>query len=333
MWEPGRRARLVVGVGLVLVAVIAVGWPVPYYSEGPGPARDVLSRITYEGEPRYEPTGQLELTTVRYQQLTGLTALRAWLDDTLAIVPAATVYPPDVPIDVTKQRGISQMDQSKIDATAAALRALHEYPKHHGEGALIESTVTGCPADGKLFPGDIITAIDGTDVRDAAQASRLFDRIPVDEALRFDLNVDGSVEHATFTRAPCGQKNEPLVGISMLDAFPFDITFESDDIGGPSAGLMWALGIYELLTPGDLTAGRTIAGTGEIGPDGTVYPIGGIRDKVVAAERAGATLFLAPADNMAELAGVDTGDMQVVSVATFDDARKALEPSGSTSGG
>ena len=331
MWEPGRRARLVALVALLVLAVAAIGWPLPYYSEGPGPARDVLSRIIYEGEPRYEPTGQLELTTVRYQQLTGLTALRAWIDDTLAIVPAALVYPPGVPVDVTKQRGISQMDQSKIDATAAALRALHRYPKDHGAGALIESTVSECPADGKLFPGDIITAIDGTKVRDAAQASKLFDRIPVDQALHFDLNVDGSVEHATFTRAPCGEKQEPLVGISMLDAFPFAITVTSDDIGGPSAGLMWALGLYELLTPGDLTAGRTIAGTGEIAPDGTVYPIGGIRDKVVAAERTGATLFLAPADNMSELAGVDTGDMQVVSVATLDDAIAALQPSGSAS--
>jgi PDZ domain-containing protein len=112
----------------------------------------------------------------------------------------------------------------------------------------------------------------------------------------------------------------------MIDAFPIDVSYSSEDIGGPSAGLMWALGLYELMTPGDLTAGRTVAGTGELLPDGTVLPIGGIRDKVIAAERAGATLFLAPADNMAELAGVDTGDMQVVSVATFDEALRALEP-------
>jgi PDZ domain-containing protein len=330
MSQRGRWARIALWIVLFAAAAVAIGWPIPYYSEGPGPARDVLSRIIYEGEPRYEPTGQLELTTVRYQQLTGLTALRAWIDDTLAIVPASTVYPPDVPVDVTKQRGISQMDQSKIDATAAALRALHLYPKQHGEGALIEQTVTGCPADGELFPGDIVTAIDGTPIHDAAQASRVFDSIPVHEALRFDLNVDGSVEHATFTRAPCGPKDENLVGISMLDAFPFDITISSDDIGGPSAGLMWALGLYELLTPGDLTAGRTIAGTGEITPDGTVYPIGGIRDKVVAAERAGATLFLAPADNMDELRGVDTGGMQVVSVASLQDALDALRAGSST---
>jgi PDZ domain-containing protein len=325
MWTPGRKGRVAIGVALVLVAAAAIGWPLPYYSEGPGPAHDVLPRIMFQGQPRYESAGHLDLTTVRYKQLTGLTAVRAWLDDTLAIVPSSTVYPPDVPVAVTKQRGISQMDQSKIAATAVALRALGTYPKDHGDGALIASTVEGCPADGKLFPGDIVTAIDGAPVRDSAQASRRFDRIPVDRALHLDLEVDGTAEHATFTRAPCGQKNEALVGISMIDAFPYDVSFSSEDIGGPSAGLMWALGLYDLLTPEDLTAGRTIAGTGEILPDGTVYPIGGIRDKVIAAERAGATLFLAPADNMAELAGVDTGDMQVVPVATFHQALRALE--------
>jgi PDZ domain-containing protein len=134
----------------------------------------------------------------------------------------------------------------------------------------------------------------------------------------------------TFTRAPCGPKDEKLVGISMIDAFPIDVTYTSDEIGGPSAGLMWALGLYELLTPDDITAGRTIAGTGEIAPDGTVYPIGGIQDKVVAAQRAGATIFLAPKDNMSELEGVDTGDMQVISVKSFDDALQALQQNGSS---
>jgi PDZ domain-containing protein len=222
------------------------------------------------------------------------------------------------------------MDQSQIAATAVALRALHQYPKNHADGALIENVVPNCPADGKLYPGDIITSVDGTAVHTAAQASKLFDRIPASQPLHFDLNVDGQTVQETFTRAPCGPKNEKLVGISMIDALPLDVTFTSDEIGGPSAGLMWALGLYELLTPGDLTAGRTIAGTGELGPDGTVYPIGGIQDKVVAAQRAGATIFLAPKDNMPDLQGVDTGDMQVIPVSSFDEAVHALQPSGST---
>jgi PDZ domain-containing protein len=248
----------------------------------------------------------------------------------LSVVKADVVYPPDVPVTVTQQRGVSQMDQSQIAATAVALHALHEYPKQHGDGALIEDVVPSCPADGKLYPGDIITSVDGTSVHTAVQASKLFDQIPDNQPLHFDLNVDGDTVQETFTRAPCGPKNQKLVGISMIDAFPIDVTYTSDDIGGPSAGLMWALGLYELLAPDDTTAGRTIAGTGEIAPDGTVYPIGGIQDKVVAAQRAGATIFLAPKDNMSELQGVDTGDMQVIPVKTFDDALQALQQNGSS---
>ena len=319
------------GIGLLALLVAAIAWPLPYYSEGPGPARDVVPRIIYEGMPRYEPTGQLDLTTVRYEQLTGLTWLKAQLDNTLTVVPETTVYPPDVPVAVTQQRGVSQMDQSQIAATAVALHALHTYPKDHGDGALIEDVVPSCPADGKLYPGDIITSVDGTPVHTASQASKVFDKIPDNQPLHFELNVDGSTVQETFTRAPCGPKNEKLVGISMIDAFPIDVTYTSDEIGGPSAGLMWALGLYELLTPQDITAGRTIAGTGEIAPDGTVYPIGGIQDKVVAAQRAGATVFLAPKDNMDELKGVDTGDMQVIPVASFDDALQALQQNGSSS--
>jgi len=318
------------GLGVLALVLAAIAWPLPLYSEGPGPARDVLPRIIYDGMPRYEPTGQLDLTTVRYQQLTGVTALRAWLDDTEAIVKADVVYPPDVPVTVTQQRGVSQMDQSQIDATAVALHALHTYPKDHGDGALIDNVVAACPADGKLYPGDIITSVDGQPVHTAAQASKLFDKIPDDQPLHFELDVDGNSMQETFTRAPCGPKKEKLVGISMIDAFPIDVTYTADEIGGPSAGLMWALGLYELLTPDDITAGRTIAGTGEISPDGTVYPIGGIQDKVVAAQRAGAAIFLAPKDNMGDLAGVDTGDMQVISVKTFDDALRALQPSVAT---
>jgi PDZ domain-containing protein len=325
MWKPRRPVLAGLGV-VVAVLVLAAAWvPLPYYAQGPGPARDVLPRITFDERPRYESTGHLDLTTVRFLQLTAFTALRAWLDDTQTIVPREAVYPSNVPTNVTDQRSVSQMDQSKIAATAVVLRKLGIYPKEHGDGALIEGVAENCPADGELYPGDVITEIEGEPVTSAKNASRLFDKIPDDRPLHFTLDVDGETQRATFTRAACGTDGEKLVGISMIDAFPFDVSFSSDDIGGPSAGLMWALGLYDLLTPEDLTAGRTIAGTGVIGPDGTVYPIGGIADKVVAAERAGATIFLAPKRNMPELEGIDTGDMQVIPVRSFDDALAALQ--------
>jgi PDZ domain-containing protein len=111
----------------------------------------------------------------------------------------------------------------------------------------------------------------------------------------------------------------------MINSFPFDVSISSGDIGGPSAGLMWALGLYDLLTPGDLTGGRTIAGTGQIAVDGTVIPIAGIQEKIAAAADAGATVFLVPEDNLkAARAGGDHG-LQLVPVSSFDDALAYLE--------
>jgi PDZ domain-containing protein len=117
----------------------------------------------------------------------------------------------------------------------------------------------------------------------------------------------------------------------LLPNFPFPVHISSGDVGGPSAGLMYALGLYELMTPGDLTGGRAIAGTGTIALNGAVGPIGGIRDKVVGAEAAGDTLFLVPKQNMAELRGVDTGEMRLAAVGSFDEALQALRGA-STSG-
>jgi PDZ domain-containing protein len=316
---------------VVAVALVAAAWiRLPYYAVGPGPARSVTELIDYAEQPRYEPSGHLVMTTVRYFQVSPLQALWAWVNPNWSVLPRSDLYPPGVPTDVQIQRSISQMDQSKIDATYLVLRKLDDYPKTHGDGALVESTVPDCPADGKLFPGDVITTIDGRTIHDQADASQAISAAGPGQRLRFRVDVDGKPERASFVREPCGGVHRPLVGVVLFDTFPFDVSISSADVGGPSAGLMWALGLYELMTPGDLTAGRTIAGTGTIDPtNGHVGPIGGIRDKVVAAEQAGATIFLAPADNMAELHDVDTGGMKVISVATFGDAVRALEGAGS----
>ena len=118
-----------------------------------------------------------------------------------------------------------------------------------------------------------------------------------------------------------------MIGIFLVEPFPFGVTIESGDVGGPSAGLMWAVGLYDLLTPGDLTGGRTIAGTGSIDLEGEVGPIGGILDKVVAAREADADIMLVPRDNFDEVSGVDAGDLILISVSSLDEAIEALSPS------
>ena len=320
-----RRAVNAAGIVLLVAVSFAAGWVrLPYYSLGPGPARDVLTLIEVDGTPTYGSSGHLVLTTVRFRQITPLGGLVAWLDPEQSIVEDDVLFPPGLTPDEEERRATSEMDQSKIDAAFVVLSRLTEYPAEHPRGALIEQVGEGCPADRRLFPGDVIVRIDDEVVDSAEEASALIEAVPPGRPTELRVRTDGEVRTVRVERGRCPGIREPLLGISTIDPFPVDISIQSDDVGGPSAGLMWALGLYDLLTVGDLTDGRTIAGTGTIDPDGNVGPIGGILDKVVAAREAGADVLLVPADNLGELRAADRGEMRVVPVETFDDALAAL---------
>ena len=312
--------------GALLIAVFALGFfRLPYYALGPGPARDVTPLISFEGPARYDTSGHLIMTTVSWYQVTPLQAAATWLRHDWRLVPEADLYPPGITHEEEHRRAISDMDTSKIDAAVVALSLLSSYPKQHGRGVLIEATYPECPADGRLFPGDLVRSIDGVAVSTTREASRAIDAAGPDEVIDFKVKAGGETADVQLTRNTCVKGDpEPHVGVNMVDSFPFRISIESGDIGGPSAGLMYALGLYELMTPGDLTEGRVVAGTGTIDRDGRVGPIGGIADKVVAARESGASLFLAPQGNIDELEDVDAGGMQIVPVGTFEDALRAL---------
>jgi PDZ domain-containing secreted protein len=292
----------------------------PLYSIGPGPARDVAPLIRIGGEPVYGSSGHFVMTSVHVRQLTPLGALFAWLDPNQAVVGRSTLYAPGETDQQEQRRAISQMDQSKLDAAYVVLRHLFGYPKDHGAGVLIESVVPGCAADGELYPGDLVRSIDGTAAPTASAASKLIESAPSGSTLTFDITADGTPEVVHLVRRPCGGSTRPLVGVSMIPSFPFSISIASGDIGGPSAGLMWAVTMYDLLTPADLTGGRTIAGTGVIEPNGRVEPIGGIAEKIVAAREAGADVLLLPKGNLAEARAEDGGGIRLVPVASFDEA-------------
>ena len=322
-----RFRRLLTGFGVVLALGLAflLGWVrLPYYALGPGPARDVQPLIHVSGHQEFPSEGKLIMTTVSFHEVSAIGALVAWLDPHQAVVSRQVLYPPGETAEQEVERALSQMDQSKIDATSVVLRRLADYPVEHGDGALIEFVYPGCPAEGELFAGDVVSQIDGEDIHSQDDAAEALDDAPLHEPITFEVAAGGETHAVTVTRARCAGSERPLVGVNLIDQFPFDVDISSGDVGGPSAGLMWALGLYDLLTPGDLTAGRTVAGTGTIDTRGRIGPIGGILDKVEGAERAGAQIFLVPADNMAELAGVDTGDMQLISVAKLQDALDAL---------
>jgi PDZ domain-containing protein len=313
---------------LLIVVAFAAGWvPLPYFALGPGPAREVVPLIHVDGAPTYGSSGRLVMTTVRFTQVTALGAVVAWIDPEQVVVDEETVYPPGLSPSEEEKRAISQMDQSKIDAAAVALSEVTSYPRDHGAGALVEFVGADCPADGQLFSGDQILRIAGERVDSRREASRLINTVPVDEPIEFRVRAEGDEHDVRVTRGRCAGVDEPVIGIVLVDSFPFGITIESGDVGGPSAGLMWAVGLYDLLTPGDLTGGRTIAGTGTIDLDGNVGPIGGILDKVVAARDANAIVMLVPRENFNELRDVNTGDLTLIPVSTFDEAVGALSSS------
>lgn len=309
----------------LFAAVYAVSdvW-LPLYAEGPGPAREVEPLIHVTGRTEYASQGKLIMTSVVFEQLTALGAFFAWLDPSRKVVSRSDLYGSGETQQQEHARAISQMDESKLDATYVALTELGEYPKDHGTGAMVESVVAGCAADGELYPGDLILSIDGTRVAGRAAAAKAIEAAPSGSTLTFDLRVDGKPETVDLVREPCGGESTPLVGVRLIPNFPFGISISSGDIGGPSAGLMWALGLYDLLTPDDLTGGRTIAGTGQIGLDGKVYPIGGIDEKLIAASRAGATVFLVPQGNWKEAQAAGDHGMTLIEVSTFRDALDAL---------
>ena len=321
-----KRAIKTVSFVLVIGLVVAAGWVrIPYYALGPGPAREVEPLILVEGHPTYASSGKMFLTTVSFYQVTPFQALIAWVDPNLALVRRDVLYPPGTTQVQEQRQGVSQMDQSKIDATFVVLSLLTDYPKDHGVGALLEQVLQGCPADGHLYAGDTITSIDGKKIQSKGDLLDALKSEPPPAPLKFHLSAAGQQQDVTVVRRSCAGSSTPLVGIVAIDQFPFSVSISSGNIGGPSAGLMWSLGLYDLLTPGDLTAGRTISGTGTMDMSGKVGPIGGIRDKVVAAEHVGASVFFAPAGNMNELKGIDTGAMTIVPVATFKDALRYLQ--------
>ena len=334
-----RTASSVVGVGLLIGLLTAATFlPVPYVTMSPGPTVDVLSerqgseRVEVEGTRTYPTEGELRLTTVSVTapdaEISIVEALSAWFDGTRAVYPRDVIYPTgQTPQDVERESAV-QMVSSQDTAVAVALRRLgYELPLR----TEVREVVDGSPADGRLRPGDVILEVAGepieglTEVTDAVQASG------VGEPTEF--TVRRGDQRRTVTLEPEESDDDPgraVVGVSIATAydFPFEVDLAIDDeIGGPSAGLIFSLAIYDTLTPGSLIGGNDIAGTGTIDDEGRVGPIGGIQQKIVAAADAGAEVFLVPADNCDAALGADIRDdeIRLVRAETMSAAVDALE--------
>jgi PDZ domain-containing protein len=314
---------------IALVPVAALAWvlylvPIPYFVISPGPAQNVLSLIHIEEQAVYPAQGRLLLTAVNLRQSNVYQALWAWADSTQAVVPEGEILVPGESPEQEVRRQLSEMDTSKIDAAYVALRAFANYPEEHGKGVLVESVFPGSPADGKLFAGDLIESVDGEPIDDPEELGNLIREAGVERTVTVRIRAVEETHDVSIRPARVQGVDYPIIGVAGVENFPFPLSIESGNIGGPSAGLMWTLGLADLLTPGDLTGGKTIAGTGTIDLEGNVGPIGGIAEKVIAAERAGARVFFAPRLDAPEARRV-ADRMAVVPVATFMDAVRYLQ--------
>lgn len=334
-----RAGLAAVVVAVVLGAIFAL-LPSPYVIEQPGPVFDTLGTAERDGEdiplisiPDEEtfPTdGSLDLLTVSIVGRPGATpnwleVLAAWFDRARSAVPVEQIFPPGLSTEDRDAQNQAAMIDSQQDAIAAALVELgYDFPREVTVASLLEDS----PADGVLQSGDVITAVDGEGVGAVDELREAVREHGAGTPATVTVVRDGETLEAEVT--PVDRDGVPVigVGVSMRYEFPIDVAIQLDDVGGPSAGMMFALGIVDKLTPDALTGGERIAGTGTIDSSGNVGPIGGIRQKLWGADGAGAEWFLAPESNCAEVVGHVPDGLTVFAVSDLDEARDIVETVG-----
>jgi len=339
-----RRTATLIASTLTLIALlcVALATPTPYSEMSPGPTVNTLGDyggdtvIQISGRPTYPATGHLNMTTVRVTgadyDMNLVEAVMGWARHDDKVVEHDTLYPQGQTAQQADQENAEEFSQSQDSAKVAALHELHIPVQSR---VIVAAVVKGGAAEGTLHAGDVIKAVDGAAVTQADQVAKLVTKHKPGEKVVFDIvraaNVKQKappVEHLTITTRTSHDSGptRAVVGIQagIEHLFPFTIDIKLADVGGPSAGTMFALGIVDKLTPGSLTGGHFVAGTGTIDDNGNVGPIGGISLKTIGARDKGAQFFLTPADNCEEAAKDVPKGLTLVKVKTLDDAMAAL---------
>lgn len=323
--------------GLLMLAgvAIAIAWPikVPYYTLSPGPLYDTSDFVYVVGEDvDFEVDGEMFFLTVSLREANAFEYVAAQFNPKVEVAPRQNIRPPGVSSEDLRRENLARMEQSKTDATFVALTKLGYEPTYTGTGALVIETVPGSAADGVLVADDVIVSIDGTDVAFRSDVLDNLENKAIGDPLQLEVErlVEGSddvevVQVDIVLGAHTDDDSRPMVGV-LLDnntpivEFPVDVQTDTQNIGGPSAGMMFTLEIMNQLTEEDLTGGERIAGTGTIARDGTVGGIGGVQQKVYGAIDAGAAVVFIPASNYDDALEAAGDKIIVVRVETIDDA-------------
>lgn len=323
---------------IIIALVYFLGtYQLPYYIQKPGGA-NALNPIV-EVADGFESEGDMHLVTVSGLQATPIQYVLAKIFSYHDILPLDQVFPEGISQDDYMHAQLQVMESSQEAATVVAYEAAGEEITIDYQGVYVVSVVDGMPAEGKLETGDRIVGIDGQEVRESADLIQYVDdKKSGDTVLIEFVREEEAMEAEIMLEEFSDLDNRVGIGISLVTdrdvTVDRDIQFTSGNIGGPSAGLMFTLEIYDQLTEEDITKGHEIAGTGEIDYDGNVLRIGGIDKKIVAADKEGIDIFFAPNENgaansnyeIAKKTAEEIGtDMQVIPVDTFEDALRFLE--------
>jgi PDZ domain-containing protein len=325
---------VVAGVLIAVGLLIALLWPItlPYYTLSHGPVYDTSDFVTVDGGNTADP-GELFFLTVSLKESNAFEWAAAHFDDSVDIRPRENIRPSGVSPEQLRRESLAAMAQSKNDAIYVALTQLGYEVTLVGTGALVIDTVPDSGADGVLFPNDVIIEMNGQPVAFRSDIIAQLTDLSVGDVITMlverpegELADEFTDQTVDVTLGPNpDDPQRPLIGILLennepIVEFPVEVDIDSQNIGGPSAGMMFTLQIIDQLTPEPLTKGFRIAGTGTINRDGTVGPIGGIRQKVHGAIDAGARAVLVPAGNYDDAVDAAGRAIEVVRVETIDDA-------------
>jgi Lon-like protease len=346
-----RRTATMLASTLVLIALLCAGVliKVPYSEMSPGPTVNTLGDaggepvLQVSGRKTYPTSGHLNMTTVRVTgadyNMNVIEAVYGWLAHDSVVVPHATLYPDGKTEEQSTQENAEEFSQSQESAKVAALTELGiPVPSR----TIVSSVIKDSPAEGALHAGDVIKAVDGTAVKAPEDVAKLVTKHQPGEDVVFTIvpakaakaaektgnkATATATEKVTVTTRESDEGDRAIVGIQAGTdhTFPFTVDIKLADVGGPSAGLMFSLGIVDKLTPGSLTGGKFVAGTGTIDDKGKVGPIGGIEMKLVGARNAGARFFLTPDQNCAAAASDIPAGLTLVRVKTIEDATKSMD--------
>jgi PDZ domain-containing protein len=335
-----HRVRYAVLSGVVVLLVgafVAINLiHLPLYEFAPGSARRTEDLVTVDGHPTYTgDAGSISYTTVALGQASVFNWLTSHFDQSVDLVPEDQVLGGQ-DADQNRKENLQMMDDSKEFATVAALRKLGYQVTERGTGAVVVDVTKGSPADSVLEQGDAIVEVDGTPIATKTDLTNAIGSHKPGDQIHLTVEPDRSGKRDTRVVTLAARPDDPNKGFLGVasetrdQSFdePFKVSIDSGQVGGPSAGLAFTLGLIDDLTPGSLTGGTKVAVTGTIDPDGNVGPVGGVKQKTFAVKAAGATVFLVPHDEVAEAKQWAGSDLKIVEVNTLDEALKALADNG-----